>query len=81
MSAIDTMASDETRSVGGARAFLRRVTRALVAYHLHRRELSRTRIRLFELSDGELRDIGLTRELADREAARSLLACYMNKFR
>jgi uncharacterized protein YjiS (DUF1127 family) len=48
---------------------------------LTRRELRRTRLHLFELSDAELRDIGLTREIADREASRSLLACYLNNTR
>ena len=43
--------------------------------------MRRTRLHLFELSDAELRDIGLTREIADREAARSLLACYLNNSR
>ncbi|MBX9455739.1 MAG: DUF1127 domain-containing protein [Rhizobium sp.] len=43
--------------------------------------MRRTRLHLFELSDSALRDIGLTREVADSEASRSLLACYLNNAR
>jgi uncharacterized protein YjiS (DUF1127 family) len=46
-----------------------------------KRDLRRTRIRLFELTDGELSDIGVTRDAADREATRSLLAYYLTNAR
>jgi len=81
MSAIETISSERTHPAGLPRAFLGKLAAALATLVLRRRELRRTRVRLFELSDDELRDIGLTRELADREAARSLLACYMNNSR
>jgi uncharacterized protein YjiS (DUF1127 family) len=44
---------------------------------LRHRQLRHTRLHLFELTDDQLHDIGITREAADREAARSLMAHYM----
>jgi uncharacterized protein YjiS (DUF1127 family) len=55
--------------------------KAMWSLYCTRRDLRRTRLHLFELSDAELKDIGLTREVADREASRSLLACYLNNSR
>ena len=49
----------------------------LWARFLRHRQLRRTRLDLLELTDDQLRDIGITREAADREAARSLMAHYM----
>jgi uncharacterized protein YjiS (DUF1127 family) len=81
MSAIDTMPSDRMGYETPIRSMFARAFRALWAHYLTRRELRRTRLHLFELSDAELKDIGLTRDVADREAARSLLACYLNSSR
>ncbi|CAN7389550.1 DUF1127 domain-containing protein [Rhizobium sp. LjRoot254] len=54
---------------------------ALWAGFLRHRELRHTRIDLIELTDDQLRDIGITREAADREAARSAIAYYMHNGR
>jgi uncharacterized protein YjiS (DUF1127 family) len=81
MSTIDTMASGSTLLGSSMRSKFGKVFRALWAHQLTKRELRRSRLDLFELSDGALEDIGLTREVADREAARSLLACYLNNSR
>lgn len=81
MGAIDAMSSTRT-AVGSPLKFLfGKVLRAIWESHLAKRQLRRTRLHLFELNDAELRDIGLTREIAEREAARSLLACYLNNSR
>ena len=53
----------------------------LWARFLGHRQLRHTRVRLFELTDDQLRDIGITREAADREAARSIMAHYMHNAR
>jgi uncharacterized protein YjiS (DUF1127 family) len=81
MSAIDAMPSERLVVGSPLRAFFGRVFRAILERHLTKRELRRSRLHLFELSDAELRDIGLTREIAEREASRSLLACYLNNSR
>lgn len=49
----------------------------LWARFLRHRQLRHTRLHLLELTDDQLRDIGITREAADREAARSIIAHYM----
>jgi uncharacterized protein YjiS (DUF1127 family) len=81
MSAIDTMSSERMTSHSTIWSQFGKVFRLLQSQYLTKRELRRTRLHLFELSDAELRDIGLTRELAEREASRSLLACYLNNSR
>jgi uncharacterized protein YjiS (DUF1127 family) len=83
MSAIDAMPIPSERAGDGrpVRAFFGKVFRAIRERHVTNRELRRSRLHLFELSDAELRDIGLTREIAEREASRSLLACYLNNAR
>lgn len=48
---------------------------------LRHRELRHTRLHLLELTDDQLRDIGITREAADREAARSTIAHYLHNAR
>ncbi|WP_342237809.1 DUF1127 domain-containing protein [Inquilinus sp. OTU3971] len=55
------------RRTGAARPGLAASLMTLVALWLHR---SRTRPRLWTLSDHELRDLGLERGTADREALR-----------
>lgn len=81
MSAIDTISSEKVRYDSPGWSGFGRVIRALWTHHLTKSELRRTRLHLFELSDADLRDIGLTREVAEREAARSLLASYLNNSR
>ena len=81
MSAIDTILAERVRPGSSIGTLFGRFFRAMWSRHLSRSQLRRTRLHLFELSDAELRDIGLTREIADREAARSLLACYLNNSR
>lgn len=66
------------RTIG---TFVRMSLKALWERHLARRQLRRTRLDLFHLSDAELRDIGLTREVSRHEAARSLLAYYLSNAR
>ena len=46
-----------------------------------RRELRHTRLNLIELTDDQLRDIGITREAAEREALRSTLVHYLHNAR
>lgn len=46
-----------------------------------RRQLRRTRLNLIELTDDQLRDIGITREAAEREALRSALVHYLHNAR
>lgn len=83
MDTIDAMPvpSERMDTDGLPRTSFGKVLRAIWERHLTKRELRRTRLHLFELSDAALRDIGLTRELAEREASRSLLACYLNNSR
>lgn len=81
MSTIETISIRRARLVTPARSWLGKILKPIWQWYLTRRELRRTRLHLFELSDAELRDIGLTREIADREASRSLLACYLNNSR
>lgn len=81
MSTIDAMLSGRALRGGSIWSMFGKAFRLIWAYHLTKRELRRSRLHLFELSDAELGDIGLTREIADREAARSLLACYLNNSR
>lgn len=81
MSAIETMPSEAMADRGPGYSFLKMVAKAIWRSIGARRELRRTRLRLFELSDAELQDIGLTRDAADQEAARSLVACYLNNAR
>ena len=81
MSAIDTMSSGRTSSASPIRSQFGRFFRLLQSQYRTRRELRRTRLHLFELDDAALKDIGLTREMAEREASRSLLACYLNNSR
>jgi uncharacterized protein YjiS (DUF1127 family) len=57
------------------------VARTLWGRFLRHRQLQRTRLHLLELTDDQLRDIGITREAADREAARSIMAHYMHNAR
>lgn len=77
MSAIETMSPSATPPL----SMWRRIARTFWTAIGERRQLRRTRIHLMELSDAELADIGLTREIADREASRSLMACYLNNSR
>lgn len=81
MSTIETMPMEAHSSQRPVAVLLRMVVRALWSAYAVRRQLQRSRVRLFELSDAELHDIGLTREIAEREASRSLLACYLNNSR
>lgn len=55
---------------GRLRARTRRAIRGVVAALVERRRLARERRRLAELDDRQLRDIGLTRAEAAREARR-----------
>lgn len=80
MSTIDTIISERLPS-SPIRSLFGKIWRSLGAQYTTKRELRRTRLYLFALTDAELRDIGLTREIADREASRSLLACYLNNSR
>jgi uncharacterized protein YjiS (DUF1127 family) len=54
---------------------------SLWAGFLRHRQLRHTRLDLFELTEDQLRDIGITREAAEREAARSTIAHYMHNGR
>lgn len=81
MRAIETMPSEMTAGRRLGFSVLKTVARTLWSGFGKRRDLRRTRLHLFELSDSALRDIGLTREVADSEASRSLLACYLNNAR
>lgn len=54
---------------------------SLWAGFLRHRELRHTRLHLLDLTDDQLRDIGITREAADREAARSTIVHYMHNAR
>lgn len=81
MSAIDTMPAGAMRRRGTVAFFFGTIIKAIWTGFAARREMQRTRLHLFELSDAELVDIGLTREVAEREASRSLLACYLNHSR
>jgi uncharacterized protein YjiS (DUF1127 family) len=81
MSAIDTILEGGTRAYSPVWSQFAKVFRILQARYLTWRELQRSRLHLFELSDAELMDIGLTREIAKREASRSLMACYLNNSR
>ena len=81
MSAIETILVRRARLGIPVGPFFGKVFRRVRARWLTGRQLRRTRLHLFELSDAEIRDIGLTREMADREASRSLLACYLNNSR
>ena len=81
MSTIETIPPSRAGLIKPARSWFGKLFKPILQRRLTRRELSRTRLRLFELSDAELRDIGLTREVAAREACRSLLACYLNNSR
>lgn len=81
MSTIDTISLGRVSPRSPIWARFVKIFRLLQAHYLTSRELRRTRLHLFELSDAELRDIGLTREIAEREASRSLLACYLNNSR
>ena len=53
----------------------------LWARFLRHRQLRHTRLHLLELTDDQLRDIGITRDAADREAVRSIMAHYMHNAR
>ena len=81
MSAIETMSSEGLAHHRPLLSLAGRALGSLWTYYRERRQLRRTRLHLLELSDAELWDIGITREAADREAARSLLACYLNNAR
>ena len=81
MSTIETMSQEAITDRGLGYSILKMAAKAIWERFGARRDLRRTRLRLFELSDAELADIGLTRDIADREASRSLLACYLNNSR
>ena len=81
MSTIDAMSPGTAVSRRPVLMLMKMVLAALWDRHAERRQLRRTRVHLMELSDAELADIGLTREAADREASRSLLAIYLNMVR
>lgn len=76
MSAIETIGTGFAgRYPGGYRAGS--FFGALLQRFLKHGELRRTRLHLSELSDDQLRDIGITRDAADREAARSIIVQYL----
>ena len=81
MSTIETMPIEAASGRPPAAAPFRMVIQALWSAYAAWRQMQRSRVRLFELSDAELQDIGLTREIAEREASRSLLACYLSNSR
>ncbi|MDB5552078.1 MAG: hypothetical protein JWL86_2062 [Rhizobium sp.] len=76
MTTIETMATEFAgRHSSGSTGFP--LLSTLWTRFLQHRQLRHTRLHLLELTDDQLRDIGITREAADHEAARSVMAHYM----
>lgn len=80
MSTIQTMRREEARGQLRAGAWLPPLA-SFWASLRKRRELRHTRLNLIELTDDQLRDIGITREAAEREALRSTLVHYLHNAR
>lgn len=73
MLAIDTMLTARRGHSGGGATFLRRISfaaRSLLGGLLQVMERRRTRLALFELTDDQLKDIGISRADAYREGLR-----------